>query len=132
METTRVKLAALWAVVMFSITFADIIGFLHPGTLQRMIDGTVGLPITAEILLLVSVLTAVPIVMIFLSLVLPAQANRWLNTLAALLTTLYVVGGGSATLSYLFFVAVEIVSMGAIVWYAWRAPGGRPELGGAR
>lgn len=123
METTRIKLAALWTVVLFNITSADIIGFIHPGTLQKIIDGSFGFPVTPGLLLLFSVLTEVPIAMIFLCLVLPVRANRWANSLAAVVTTLYVVGGGSATLSYFFFAAVEIVSMSAILWYAWKQLG---------
>lgn len=120
MKTTRIKLAALWTVVMFNMTYADIIGFLHPGTLQRMMEGNVGFTITSELLLLFSVLTAVPIVMIFLSLVLPVKTNRWLNTIAVVLTTLWVVGGLTASLSYFFFMALEILSMLMVLWYAWR------------
>jgi Sec-independent protein secretion pathway component TatC len=120
METTRIKLAALWIVMMFNIVMADIIGFMHPGTLQRMIDGNVGFTITSELLLLFSLLSAVPIVMIFLSLILPVKTNKWLNTVAVVLTTLFVVGAGSATLSYFFFAALEILSMLGVLWYAWR------------
>jgi Family of unknown function (DUF6326) len=120
METTRIKLAALWMVVMLNMTFADIIGFMHPGTLEKMMSGDVGFTITPVLLLVFSVLTAVPIAMIFLSLVLPVKTNRWLNTLAVVLTTLWVVGGLTASLSYFFFMALEIVSMLAVLWYAWR------------
>ena len=129
METTHIKLAALWIVVMFSITFADIIGFVHPGTLQGIIDGSVGFPVTQGLLLVFSVLMAIPIVMIFLCLVLPLKANRWFNTVAVILTTLYVVGGGSATLSYIFFATLEIVSMLAILWFVWRELGKGNRLG---
>jgi Family of unknown function (DUF6326) len=120
METTRIKLAALWTVVMFNMTFADIIGFMNPGTLERMMNGDVGFTITPELLLLFSVLTAVPITMIFLSLVLPVRTNRWFNTLAVVLTTIWIVGGLTASLSYFFFMFVEIVSMLGVLWYAWR------------
>ncbi len=120
METTRIKLAALWTVVMFNMTFADIIGFMHPGTLEKMMNGDVGFTITPVLLLVFSVLTAVPIAMIFLSLVLPVNTNRWFNTLAVVLTTLWVVGAGSATYSYFFFAALEILSMLAVLWYAWK------------
>ncbi|MER3481989.1 MAG: hypothetical protein C4332_01295 [Meiothermus sp.] len=119
METSRIKLAALWTVVMFNITFADIIGFIHPGTLQKIMEGSFGFPVTSGLLLLLSVLTEVPIAMIFLCLFLPVRANRPANTLAAVLTTLYVVGGGRATLSYFFFATVEIVGMSAILGYVW-------------
>jgi hypothetical protein len=123
MDTTRIKLAALWTVVMFSIVMADIIGFIHPGTLQRIIEGNFGFPITPELLLLFSVLSAVPIVMIFLSLILPVKTNRWVSTLAVILTTLFVVGGGSATLSYFFFAGLEIASMMGVLWYVWKSLG---------
>lgn len=123
MEITRIKLASLWIVVMFSITFADIIGFIHPGTLQTIIDGSFDFPVTQGLLLLFSVLTAIPIAMIFLCLVLPLKASRLLNTIAVVLTTFYVVGGGSATLSYFFFATFEIVSMLAILWYVWKELG---------
>lgn len=120
MEPTRIKLAALWMVVMCNIIFADIIGFLHPGTLENMLNGTVGFPITSEMLLLASVFAALPSLMIFLSLVLPATTLRWLSTLVVLLTSLFVLGGGSATLSYGFFVLVELTSMAIVLWYAWK------------
>ncbi|MCL6527254.1 MAG: hypothetical protein K6T57_10270 [Thermaceae bacterium] len=57
-----------------------------------------------------------------MSLLLPLQANRWANTLAAVLTTLYVVGGGSP--SYFFFATVEVLCMAAIVGYLWRGKQG--------
>lgn len=123
MEITRIKLAALWIVVMFSITFADIIGFVHPGTLERIMNGSFGFPVTQSILLIFSILTALPIIMIFLALVLPFKANRWLNTATVILTILYVVGGGSATLSYFFFATLEIISMLLILWYVWKELG---------
>jgi hypothetical protein len=123
MEMTRIKLAALWTVVMFSIVMADIIGFIHPGTLQRIITGDFGFPVTPELLLLFSVFAAIPIIMIFLSLILPVKSNRWVSTLAVVLTTLFVIGGGSATPSYFFFAALELASMMAILWYVWRQLG---------
>jgi hypothetical protein len=61
--------------------------------------------------------------MVFLSLGLPVQTNRWFNTFAAVLTTLYVVGGGSATPSYFFFATIEILSMSAILRHAWKQLG---------
>jgi Family of unknown function (DUF6326) len=123
MMAIPIKLAALWTVVMLSIVMADIIGFIHPGTLQRIIDGNFGFPVTPELLLLFSVLTAIPIVMIFLSLILPVKTIPWVSTLAVVLTTLFVVGGGSATYSYVFFATLEIVSMVAVLWYVWKQLG---------
>lgn len=119
MDATRLKLSALWAVVMFNMAFADIVGFLHPGTLQGILDGAVGFEPTPGLLLVFSMLIEVPIAMVFLSLVLPAGATRWSSMLAAVLTTVFIVGGGSATASYAFFAAVEIAAMALIVSMAW-------------
>ncbi len=123
MEITRIKLATLWTMVMLNILIADIIGFIHPGTLQNIMNGNFGVPVTSEILLLFSVFTEIPIIMIFLNLILPVQTSRWFNTVAVILTTLFVIGGGSATLSYYFFATMEIASMGAILWYVWKELG---------
>ena len=35
MEDIKVKLSMLWIFVMFNMVFADIIGFLNPGTLEE-------------------------------------------------------------------------------------------------
>lgn len=108
MEPTRIKLAALWMVVMFSVASADLLGLVHPGALEKILAGDFGFSITPA-LLLFSVLMTVPTLMIFLSQVLPVQVNRWLNSVAALLTTLFVIGGGTASLSYVFFAMIERV-----------------------
>ncbi len=118
MDTTKLKLSALWIVVMFNIAFADIVGFLHPGTLEKIMDGSVGFSVTPELLLLFSILLEIPIVMVFLCLVLPPKTSRWLNTFAVGLTALFVLGGGSATYSYFFFAAVEIICMLAILGFS--------------
>jgi hypothetical protein len=120
-EPTRIKLSALWAVVMFNMAFADIVGFLHPGTLQSILDGAVGFDLTPGLLLVFSVLIEVPIAMVFLSLVLPTAVNRWLSTVATVLTAAFIVGGGSADTTYVFFAAVEIAAMVGILLVAWRS-----------
>lgn len=122
-NTTKIKLAALWTVVMFNIAFADIVGFIHPGTLEKIISGSFGFPVTPELLLVFSIFLEVPIVMIFLCLVLPDKTSRWLNTFAVILTTLFVVGGGSATYSYFFFAGIEIICVGAVLWFVWKRLG---------
>ena len=61
--------------------------------------------------------------MIFLSRILKPEANHWANTAAAVITTLFVVGGGSIDPHYLFFAAVEIACMALIVWSVWARRG---------
>ncbi|WP_420631575.1 DUF6326 family protein [Candidatus Leptofilum sp.] len=118
----REKISLLWVVVMFNMAFADIVGFVHPGSLEDIIAGNVGFELTQGLLLLFSILIEIPIAMIFLSRILNDTANRRLNIFAAILTAIFVIGGGSATLSYVFFASIEVLCMGLIAWYAWQLP----------
>ena len=125
----RVILSTLWVVVMFNMVFADILSFITPGALQELWTGQAGVQLTPGLLLVFAILLEVPIAMIFVSRILKQEANRWANPIAAVITTLFVVGGGSMSLHYVFFAAVEIACMALIVWYAWtwRRPVGQPD-----
>ena len=119
----KVKLSTLWIVVMFNMVFADILSFMLPDFLEILETGQAGgVPITQEILLVFAVFLEIPIVMIILSRVLKVSVNRWANIIAAVITILFVVGGGSTELHYIFFATVEVVCMLLIMWYAWRWP----------
>jgi Sec-independent protein secretion pathway component TatC len=118
----KVKLSTLWIFVMFNIVFADIVGFMNPGTLEDIMTGAVGLEITQELLLVFSILLEIPIAMIFLARILPYRTNRWANIVAGVITILFVIGGGSTYLSYLFFATVEVACMLLIIWKAWNWP----------
>ena len=118
----KVKLSTLWIFVMFNMVFADIVGFMNPGALEGIMTGTVGIKITQELLLVFSILLEIPIAMILLSRVLRYRANRWANIVAGVITILFVIGGGSTYLSYIFFATIEVVCMLLIIWYAWNWP----------
>jgi hypothetical protein len=119
MNDTATRISTLWIVVMFNMAFADIVGFIQPGALQG-VSGPGGVPITQGLLLVVALLLEIPIAMIFLSRVLKPGVNRWANTAAALLTSVFVVGGGSMELPfYAFFAIVEVACMALIVWTVW-------------
>jgi Sec-independent protein secretion pathway component TatC len=118
----KVKLSTLWIFVMFNMVFADIVGFMNPGALEQIITGAVGFEITQELLLVFSILLEIPIAMILLSRILKYRANRWANIVAAVITILFVIGGGSTYLSYIFFAMIEVACMLLIIWYAWRWP----------
>ncbi len=132
MNDTGTRLSTLWVVVMFNMVFADILTFINPGALQELWAGQAGVQITEGLLLGFAILLEIPIAMIFVSRVLHGAANRWANTTAAAVTTVFVVGGGSLDLHYLFFAAMEVAFMVLIVWSVWRrsaegaVPAGRP------
>ena len=128
MEDMKVKLSTLWIVVMFNMVFADILSFMLPDFLEILETGQAGgVPITQEILLVFAVLLEIPIVMIILSRVLTYSVNRWANIIAAVVTILFVVGGGSTSLHYIFFATIEVVCMLLIIGYAWKWPNSNPE-----
>jgi Sec-independent protein secretion pathway component TatC len=119
MDDNRTTLSTLWVVVMFNMVFADILSFIKPGALQELWAGQAGLQVTQGLLLVFAVLLEIPIAMIFVSRILKPEANRWANTIAAVITTLFVVGGGSVDLHYVFFATVEVACMALIVWSVW-------------
>jgi Sec-independent protein secretion pathway component TatC len=120
---TRAKLSTLWILVLFNMVFADIVGFMNPGSLERIITGSeAAFEITQGLLLVFAVLLEIPIIMVFLSRMLNRRANQLANTAAVVLTTLFVIGGRSDYLSYYFFATVEVVSMLLILWFAWSWP----------
>jgi Sec-independent protein secretion pathway component TatC len=113
------RLSTLWIVVMFNMVFADILTFITPGKLQALWAGQAGVHITPGLLLVFAILIEIPIAMIFASRILKPGPSRWANTAAAVVTTAFVVGGGSLTLSYVFFAAVEVACMALIVRSVW-------------
>jgi Family of unknown function (DUF6326) len=119
MNNIGTRLSTLWIVVMFNMVFADILSFIKPGELQAMWDGQQGPRITQGLLLVFAILLEIPIAMIFVSRILNRRANRWANTGAAVVTAVYVVAGGSLTVHYVFFAAVEVACMALIVWFVW-------------
>jgi hypothetical protein len=119
-QDRKVTLSTLWVFVMFCIAYADLIGFIEPGTLKNIIDGNVGFDLTPAIILAFSLFQAIPIVMIVVTRLFRRDVNRWLNIVASVLTLLYVLGGGNwESVSYPVFAALEVVAMLGIIWLAW-------------
>jgi hypothetical protein len=119
-QDRKVTLSTLWVFVMFCIAYADIIGFIEPGTLKNIIDGNVGFELTPAIILVFSLLQAIPIAMIVITRLFRRDVNRWLNIVASVLTLLYVLGGGNwESVSYPVFAALEVIAMLGIIWLAW-------------
>jgi len=119
-QDKKVALSTLWVFVLFCIAFADIIGFLEPGTLASIMNGATGFNLTPALIVGFSLLQAIPITMILVSRWFRRDVNRWLNIAAAALTLLYVFGGGNwESASYPVFAVLEVVAMLGIIWLAW-------------
>jgi len=130
MEDMKAKLSTLWIFIMFNMVFADIFSFMYPGFLKQIVTGDVvdGTQVTPGFLLIAAVVTEIPIAMVFLSRLLKYGINRWINIIGGVITILWVIGGGSTTLHYIFFAAIEVVCTAIIIWLAWkwRNPEGQP------
>lgn len=121
----KLKLSALWVSVMLCYIYGDYFGLYKPGALQEMLDGKMmplG-PVTQGMLLGTSILMAVPSVMVFLSLALKPNPNRWANIiLGTTYTIIILITMPGAWAFYMFLGIVEAVLTALIVWYAWTWP----------
>ncbi|WP_433851751.1 DUF6326 family protein [Stenotrophomonas nitritireducens] len=120
----RLKLSALWASLTFCYLYGDYFGLYRPGKLQHMLDGAGPMgPSSQGSLLFVALLLAVPGLMVFLSLALPARLVRWLGIgLALFYATFVALTMPGAWWFYLAYSGIEIVLCLLIVGLAWRWP----------
>ncbi|MEL6574077.1 MAG: DUF6326 family protein [Pseudomonadota bacterium] len=122
------KIATLWVVVLFNMAFADIVGFAAPGAIEDIMalgtDGAnfgsvEGVAITPVFLVIAGVFIELSILMIYLSKSLPRKINRIANSVVAVLTGVFIIGGGSATPHYIFFASFEVAALFFIVMNVW-------------
>lgn len=121
----RLKLSALWASLMFCYIYGDYFGLYQPGKLEGMLEGRMGPlgPTTQGVLLGTSALMAIPAVMVFLSLVLTPDLDRWANIiLGAFFTVIMLITMPGSWAFYVFLGFVEVALSILIVWHAWKWP----------
>lgn len=119
----RNTLSSLWAFVALNIAFVDILGLYTPGVIPEVIEGEIeGVTITEDMMLIAAVFIQIPVAMIVAMQFLPLRAWRAANTLAALVTAVFVLAGGSLKPHYIFFASCEIVALLSIAVLVWRAP----------
>jgi hypothetical protein len=122
----KIKLSALWVTLMLLYIYADILGFYTPGNIEKVASGEIGgIQITEIFLFGMAIWMAIPSVMVFLSLTLKANANRWANMIVGIVSMIalgatFFVGEYSAR--YTFQAIVEGVLIASIVWHVWRWP----------
>ena len=122
----KIKLSALWVSAMFCYLYADVKAFYMPGFIGEIIAGEVaGFQITQAFLLGSAIIMVIPAVMVFLSLILKAKTNRWVNIISGIvytgviLMTMLMPGDWAY---YYVFAIVEVVLTSLIVWYALKWP----------
>ncbi len=127
MVDVRIILSALWAARMLSGLQGDVVRFMAPGMLEEFIAGDSDVPVTNELLLVMSIIFMVPIFMSFLSLTLKGKVNRWANIIIGMFFVVW-------ELVFLIFVYLQgpvyevfwgiayLVFAALVVWYAWKWP----------
>ena len=111
----RGVLAALWIFVLFNMLFRDIHEFARPGWIEELMSMDV-----AEGLLLASgVVLTVFISMIVLNRVLPRRAARWSNITVSVLAIASMIANPPGDLDDIWFFAVEVLALFAIIALAW-------------
>ncbi|MFC6286679.1 DUF6326 family protein [Nocardioides sp. GCM10027113] len=122
----RAKLAAAWTGVMFLYAYVDIIAFFKPGVVEGILAGMVWeFGVSQALLTIFLALMAVPILMVVLSMTLPARANRTTNLVVAAIQIPYAafnVVGESWTYFYGLGVVLEAMLLVLILRIAWTWP----------
>lgn len=122
MSDKRTLLSTLWIVVMLNLITADVLTLYSPGATDAMAEFVGGTPIRV-VMFGASILIEVGILMVFLSRILKRSVGRPVNISAAILTIIFVIGGGSAYPHSLLVATVEVVCLLLIIWNAWKWEG---------
>ena len=121
----KVKLATLWASLMFLIIYIDYFALYMPGKIEDILKGRMFVfDITQGFLLAALVSVTIPALMIFLSVALPAFVNRWTNIIIAAVFIPYTLFNlaGEAWMHMVFGAVAEVVLLCLIIRYAWKWP----------
>ncbi len=122
MENVKLKLSILWVARMLVGLQGDVIRYMEPGMIQDIIDGNLAVPMTNEMLAVMAAMMMVPIFMVFLSLELKYNLNRYANIIVAIFfIILDATGFIIARPLYENILGVGyIIFCILIVWYAWK------------
>ena len=120
----RVKIAALWASMLFVFAYVDLFSLYRPDFRADVEAGEVGgFAVNQTFLLATTAYVVIPSLMVFCVLVLRPRLNRIVNIALALV---YAVSIVAATIGewtyYLLGSVIEAALLMAVVFYAWTWP----------
>lgn len=121
----KLKLAAMWVSFMFLYIYVDYFHLYMPNKIEAILKGKVFVfEITQGFIFTALSLATIPILMIFLSVVLAARANRLTNMIVATVLIPYMLFNlaGEAWIHMIFAAALEVVLLCLIIRYAWKWP----------
>jgi hypothetical protein len=122
----QAKLAAAWTSLMFLYIYVDYLYLYKPGTIDDILDGVVyEFDISQTLLTIFLASMAVPSLMIVLSVILPARANRVINLVVASVYIPYSafeLAGESWTFFCGLGVGLEVLLLAFILRSGWTWP----------
>jgi hypothetical protein len=122
----QAKLAAAWTSFMFLYIYVDYFHLYKPGAIDQIRGGVVYEFDISQVFVIIALsLVAVPILMVFLSMTLPARANRLMNLIVApiyVAVSAFNALGESWTYYYALTIGLEVILLALIVRYAWTWP----------
>ena len=117
MLDTRIILSGLWTALMLIYLLGDVLRIFSGDAKAGEIAGAKA---TQGMWFGIAVLMLIPILMVFLSLVLPYGVNRWANIIVAAFFIVFNIFGLPYPSAYdNFLIAVSFVFNGLTIWYAW-------------
>src|SRR5688572_24971863 len=122
----RAKLAAAWTSFMFFCIYVDYLHLYKPGAVDDILAGVVfEFDISQTFVVTSLMIVGIPALMIWLSMTLPARANRTLNLVVASLCipiAVFNLVGGEWLAFYGLGVALEVILLAYILRSAWTWP----------
>jgi Family of unknown function (DUF6326) len=122
----QAKLAAAWTSFMFLYIYVDYFALYKPGVVDDILVGIVWeFDISQTLLTAFLTLVAIPILMVMLSMTLPARVNRATNLVVASLyipVSIFNAVGESWTYFYGLSIGLEVLLLAFILRYAWTWP----------
>ena len=123
----KIKLSILWTTLVFFYLYNDVLSFFRKDTIEDVLTGAPGgVEITQAFMVAGALLMAIPIFMVFLSIVLPAKTNRPLNIILGIFHFIILIPpltvGETPWAHYALYMGFEAIIIVLIVWYAWNWP----------
>ena len=118
MLNTRIILSATWVVATLIYLYGDVLRIYHSSDMAKALAD---MKLNQFVWLGIAILMLTPILMVFLTLVLPQPVSRWSNIIVAVFFFLFNLVG-LPTYPPLFDKFLLAVSMGfnvVTIWYAW-------------
>ena len=120
----RIKISALWAVLLFVYGYVDIFGLYRPDVRAEIESGQIGgFTLSQSFLLATTIYVVIPSLMVFITLILRPRLNRIANIALPIIYALTIVAGAIGEWNYYIVAsAIEVGLLALVVYYAWTWP----------